>query len=386
LLFWSLIAPSGLSFTKREFANLYAGAIFAARGDYAALYDREPSSTLGLQLIGTTEVQFVRPPFYALMLLPLAWLDYDTALAVFVTINLAALGFIWLWTWRTAGAPGLLVAVIFPAPMVAVFMCGQDSMLLVAVLLATFLLAERRRDGLAGAVLSLALCKFHLIILLPIALLASRRWRMLAGFALGALGLGAVSLILVGPQGIAAYVHLLMNPELRSLVAPAPAAVSPAAACLVIVIALAVSWVAPFWLSISTAIVGSLLVAPHLFLYDQTMLLLPLPLAFAASTTALTRLAVIVVASPIPYLAGPPWEPLSLAVFFAALTLERLLMNHPMNKTAARPASTLIVQPDVPFGVDVHAVPARVHDAHARPVHPEVAPKGSSVRGPVSYL
>jgi hypothetical protein len=68
------------------------------------------------------------------------------------------------------------------------------------------------RDGAAGLVFALGLLKPQLVILVPPVLFLLGRWRALAGFAAGSLVLGAWSLFLVGPSGVAAWLNALRSP------------------------------------------------------------------------------------------------------------------------------------------------------------------------------
>ena len=73
-------------------------------------------------------------------------------------------------------------------------------MLLAAI--ASYELASRNRLVLSGLVLALALMKFHLILLVPVAMLMRRAWKMLAGFCAGAAAGVLIGLALGGIEGV----------------------------------------------------------------------------------------------------------------------------------------------------------------------------------------
>ena len=77
----------------------------------------------------------------------------------------------------------------------------------------SFRLAAKGSDGLAGLLLGLGAYKPHLIWLLPLALIAERRWKMLSSFAATCCGLALVSLAAVGPDGIRQWIKLVQDPS-----------------------------------------------------------------------------------------------------------------------------------------------------------------------------
>ena len=69
------------------------------------------------------------------------------------------------------------------------------------ILIGAYVLAERGRPFWSGAVLGLALQKFHLLLLLPPAMLLRRQNRMLFGFGAAAIVEVALCALLSGVQG-----------------------------------------------------------------------------------------------------------------------------------------------------------------------------------------
>ena len=76
---------------------------------------------------------------------------------------------------------------------------GQNGFLSVILLGGGLLLLESN-PFLGGLLLGLFSYKPHLAVLVPLALLAGRRWRALAGLLTGALGLALASLWVFGPD------------------------------------------------------------------------------------------------------------------------------------------------------------------------------------------
>jgi hypothetical protein len=113
---------------------------------------------------------------------------------------------------------------------------------------------------------------------------------------------------------------------------------------MVVLLVAAACWRAPLWQWIAAVSAGSLLVPPHVYGYDAALLLLPLWLAIFMSPDKTTRLAAMLVCTPLPFLmtlAGTPWAastPLALLGFL--LCLSRNLLRRPrpdlLGQTPAR--------------------------------------------------
>jgi hypothetical protein len=188
-----------------DFLSFYVAGLSAAAGTAAAAYDPAAHYAAEHAFLGFDDklyyAFFYPPPFLALCRL-LAALPYVVSLA--------------LWQGGTAllyGAglrairplPGtLLVGFAFPA----CFLClghGQTAFL-TAGLWATGTALLDRRPAAAGALLGALCFKPHLALLLPVALVAGRRWRALAGAAAAAAALAGLATLALGPAIWPAYV------------------------------------------------------------------------------------------------------------------------------------------------------------------------------------
>ncbi len=138
------------------------------------------------------------PPPFLLLMLPFARLPFGAALALFLMLScIAAILAGWLWAAR-GGGKGLWLAGLVLAPGASVTaLAGQNAFLTLALLLGGFGL--RRRSGLAGgAILGLLCYKPQLALLVPVALLALRDGRALAGAAVGAACVALLSAVVLG--------------------------------------------------------------------------------------------------------------------------------------------------------------------------------------------
>lgn len=260
---------------------------------------------------------FVSPPYWALFFTPLGALPYPAALALFWALSF---GLLWLNVRALGAELPQLEALGTPARRVALaigffpclfsFLNGQTSMLLLTPLTLMFVLLRRREDFWAGMVLGLLAIKPQIAFGPAVILLFSGRFRALAGAALSAsvwLALGVTLL----PQAMADYVTLA--PELfeflrqddyqtwgqTSLYGMVTLLLDPVwhdgatwignglvllAAGTNAFFAMRLPWSpgsARWDLSMAAMLGLGFLSSPHLFLYDVSLLLLPLGIVAA---------------------------------------------------------------------------------------------------------
>ena len=170
---------------------------------------------------------------------------------------------------------------------------------------------------------------------------------MLFGFGAAAIVEVVLCALLSGIQGMQLYVELLTAKDIEAL-SPLPALMinlyaigenlnidSPLLSGALAVLTLALTgmavWKAPYWRSLAAAVAGSLLIAPHVFRYDASFLLLPLWLVMFVSKSSFSRFAALALVVPIPYfiaIFGKPYgavPPLAILVFLVALARESYL-------------------------------------------------------------
>ena len=181
---------------ETDFLSFYAGAKLAFTPN---LYSVEHAHRIQRDLANPSEVRaYIRPPFYAALIRPLAALPYRRALLVWQAVNLAALaGFVWLWS------PSALSAVMccWFFPIWINFAVGQDMPLILLALAVGASLLRRNAVLAAGLVLSLCAAKLQLFVLLPLLIPAHRLWRLGLGLAAGGAILLAVSRAAAGSRG-----------------------------------------------------------------------------------------------------------------------------------------------------------------------------------------
>lgn len=339
----SMVAPGAKT---HDFLNLYTGASLALDGEFAVMHDVDVQLQRERKFVPSTGVlqPFVRPSFYALVLAPLALIPLTTAFWLWIAAQSALLIACWAWGFRRFGANALVFAAFsLPGPLGVA--SGQDCVLLLALFIVAFELTDRGRFFAGGAVLALMLIKFHLILLWPVALVFERRWKMLGGFCALAVSEACVSLALGGMEGARAYVALLMNKNLdhlspskelmicfqglaANLGIESPAAIAAIVGAIFLLFVFAVHG-APLWKMFAVTGVASLLVAPHVYGYDATLLLLPFLLTIFNSQLAGARIAATLLCTPLAFgfaLAGKPYAIVasaSLVIFLVLLAIDR---------------------------------------------------------------
>lgn len=295
---------------RNDFLSFYTGAKLS--GD-PSLYDRGSTARVHLQAIGETgEIQFGRLPYYALLLKPLALLPYPTAYLVWEILSASAfIGFVVLWPCALLRMRWLLACWFLP-----VFVCffnGQEDLFLLCwVALAAWLL-RKEKPVIAGMALTLCASKFHLFTLVPLVLVAQRRWRMVSGMMAGAVALLGISFAVGGPDWPGELYAVLTHPGINTSLEHMPNLHSlfgmgslGVALQIVVTAGLAVGVYLParssqsFELPLALALGAGLLAGFHGYLHDCT-LVLPAILAFLGMAQERVRLLVFAVASPVPW-------------------------------------------------------------------------------------
>jgi hypothetical protein len=151
---------------------------------------------------------YVTPPLLAWIHVPFTLLSVPAGYVAWVIFTTALLVGAWALVCPGTGLGRVTLLLIALAlwPMYYAFTIGQTVMVTIACLAACWWFLERARFAAAGTVLAVALfIKPQLILLLPLALLVSGRWRPVLYFAAASAALAALSLVTLGPHGIATY-------------------------------------------------------------------------------------------------------------------------------------------------------------------------------------
>jgi hypothetical protein len=244
------------------------------------------------------------PPFTALLFAPLSFFSFWWAYSLFLAINVGLLmasaavmaKYLPCLSTHWRAGPTALWLAFFPAG-VAVMM-GQISALLLLIYCLCFA-AWRRGDAFAaGLILSLALMKFQVAAPVAVLFMLWRQWRFVVGFLSGALVLTGISTAVLGPRNMIPYLHSLVSmtssispdravqlhfgifpelmPNLFGLLFSLTHGAHVGTVLVFVVSAALMVWAATRRPSVPLALLVGMLVSYHLFLYDLTILLLPL--------------------------------------------------------------------------------------------------------------
>jgi len=272
-----------------DFVVYWSAARLAEQGRPEDVYDARELWAQEKRLVPDSEAfPWHYPPQFLLVLRPFAWLPYWAALA----------------TWTILGAGALAVAVYatgargWATPAVSLLAVGvnvafgQNGMFTGAILGGGLALLDSR-PAIAGAILGLLTYKPHFAPLIFIILLATRRWTALSGAVLSAASLAGLSLVVFGLDTWHAYVDDLrvaadvlyepggwekmpsLTATLMLLEVPRPATQIAQALWSLAVVAVVVQvWRSGAVASVrnATAVAGTFLASPYVFVYDLAAL------------------------------------------------------------------------------------------------------------------
>ena len=193
-----------------DFVSFYAAGSLGAQGNAQAAYD--PVQHLAAEVAATEpgikHIIFVYPPVFTMICAALSHLPYLPAFVLFELLTLIPC----LWVLRRImGAGGdwktYIPLLAFPAVAIDIGV-GQNALLTAALFGGATLLIDRR-PFLAGMLFGALCYKPHFGLLIPIALLAAGRWRAVAGAAVSALSLVALSGAALGWDSWQAFIVAL---------------------------------------------------------------------------------------------------------------------------------------------------------------------------------
>ena len=284
--FWNASNP-----TDRDFISFWGAAQLALSGDPAAAYDQarlhEVQSAV-VTFVNGDGMPFPYPPAFLLLVAPFGLLPFAVSLALWSATTFAVY---FVLLRRMFPQSGWLAAAFPPAFINAAV--GQNAFVTAAIFIGGMLLLQRRPFA-AGLLLGCLVIKPQLGLFLPIALLAARQWRAIAGAAVSSLGLlavGAAAFGLTATEAWLAQMPLYVNIGRDGLVgwhkmASVYAAMRQAGAGLelafaghLLVAAAAALLVWQVWRSqaeasakAGTLAAATLLASPYVFPYDAVLL------------------------------------------------------------------------------------------------------------------
>ena len=190
-----------------SFVGFYAAGQLAVDGHaqfaYDDTFDYETEEALTQK--GVTYLPFLYPPVYLLLCAPLALLPFLPAFILFAATTLAAYMVVLRRILDARGSAWLVPALAFPATFWTVGY-GQNSFLTAALLGAGTLLVDRR-PAAAGVLFGMLCYKPNLALLVPVALVAGRRWSAIIAATVSIVILFGLSVTLFGWETWQAYLR-----------------------------------------------------------------------------------------------------------------------------------------------------------------------------------
>ena len=279
-----------------DFSYCWSAASLALGGEPGAVYDYSRLAAVEWAYFGVKAIlPWLYPPTFLLLLLPFGLLPYNAALAVWLGTTLSGYLFI---IRRIAPHPRVTwLALAFPGIFMNLFY-GQNGCLS-GIFLGGGLILLDRAPWAAGLLLALLTYKPHLAVLVPLALVAGRRWRALGAMLAWTAALILAATLALGTQVWVAFISHIFTAvktleagggKLFFIMSSVFSGVllrggSPFSAGLLqgatmLIAAALVVWVwrrktAPA-IGNATLVLGILLFVPYSFVYDLALLALPL--------------------------------------------------------------------------------------------------------------
>jgi len=179
-----------------DFINYWSGAYLALHGRAAEVYDFAAFHAFETSVVGPhiDLYHYSYPPVLLLLTAPLAVVPYVPALFVWLAST-------WYGFYRAlklaAGENALLLSLAAPAMFVNAI-GGQNGALTAAIMGGGLLLVDRR-PTIAGILFGLLIYKPHLALMLPFAMIAGRRWRVVVAAGVTAVLLIPARMVGFGP-------------------------------------------------------------------------------------------------------------------------------------------------------------------------------------------
>jgi alpha-1,2-mannosyltransferase len=306
LYVWTLATP-GLrdrngSLKGTDFLHLYTLGSLAAAHCGADLYDMNAQALLAAQRVPQAAgIRYLPlyPPQVSILFMPLAYLSYGSALAAWWGISALICGFCCYGIWRACpnlrreGGTVVILAIAYPA-FFHLIAWGQTSALALGCLTLMFFALRERRELLVGLILGCLIFKPQLGLAAAVVFVSLGAWKTVAGAVVSAAAQLGVGVLYYGIQPLREWFHTLarvrtvmpwLEPRpyqtysLRtfwSMLVPWPHfafGLYGLSAIVVLGVTIAV-WRHPVPLALrySALLLATVLVAPHLTVYDLVIL------------------------------------------------------------------------------------------------------------------
>jgi glycosyl transferase family 87 len=303
---WNIATPGLLdrsgNLKGTDFLHFYTLGSLALAHRGADLYSMQAQSELAAQRVpAAAGIRYLPlyPPQVSILFAPFARLSYPSALVLWLSISALIYALCCYDVWRACpnlrnhGFTVLILALAFPA-FWHLIAWGQTSALALAFFVLAFFALRAQREFLAGLALGCLIFKPQLGLAAAIVFVITLRWKIIAGALLSAAAELSVAWLYYGPSPLREWIHVLLNvPHTLKLLEPKPyqthclrtfwsmlipwpsisLALYLISACLICVLTIA-CWRSrkPLSLRYSALLLATVLLAPHLTVYDLVIL------------------------------------------------------------------------------------------------------------------
>ncbi len=285
-----------------DFLHFYTLGSVALTHHGVDLYNMRAQAEIAAQRVpAAAGVQYLPlyPPQVSILFAPFARLSYPMALILWLVLSTLIYGLCCYCVWRTCpdlrnhGFTVLILALAFPA-FWHLIAWGQTSALALAFFVLAFFALREQHEFLAGLAFGCLIFKPQLGLALAIVFLITLRWKIIAGALLSAAAELIVAWLYYGPAPLREWSHILLNiPNVLPLLEPRPYQTHclrtfwtmlipwpQASFALYLVTALIVAGLTvscwrsrlPLSLRYSALLLSTVLLAPHLTVYDLVIL------------------------------------------------------------------------------------------------------------------
>ena len=199
-----------------DFTIFYSAGKMVRAGMASSLYDERVEYQTQLQFAPEVSVRhgalpYNHPPFEALWCVPFTFLPYLAAYLAWNLVNLGLLGLALallrphVALLRSKPQAVWLLAVVAFFPIFVCLLQGQDMLMFFFLLSAAYVSLKQKSDFLAGGWLGMGMFRPHLALPLAVVLLFSRRLKAVLGIVCSTLAMAVVSIAVVGWHGFLDY-------------------------------------------------------------------------------------------------------------------------------------------------------------------------------------
>jgi hypothetical protein len=201
-----------------DWLSFYTAGELVRTGQAAQLYDASVQVATQQRLFGADVIPmgYPLPAFAALLFAPFSKLSFEQSYLVWLTIDAAALALLVRlgWGWLAPASTRVRAAFLASAAtlsFVIVALNAQVDLFVVLGLVGCYALLRGEKPYAAGAVLSIALLKPHLVAAVVLLLLVKREWRALGAFTATGGPLLIVPALIMSPRLFIAQSRLLLS-------------------------------------------------------------------------------------------------------------------------------------------------------------------------------